>query len=117
MIGSDLNHGRGVTGMQHRDERLPADVAIRVFHGDRSYRATVANVSTGGARLSGVGGLPAEAQVTLLYLHLCVRARVAWSEEDDTGVRFLAPLDPAELQVLQDAAAFSLSRMERGEED
>jgi hypothetical protein len=88
-------------------------VAIRVFYGDKSYRANVSNVSTGGARLTGVGHLPAEAQLTLLYLHLCVRARVAWSDDTDTGVRFLAPLDPEDLQILQDAAAFSLSRAGR----
>lgn len=76
----------------------------------------MANVSTGGARLTGVGRLPPEAQLTLLYLHLCVRARVAWSDDTDTGVRFLAPLTPGDLQVLQDAAAFSLSRAARDPE-
>ena len=103
----------GGSRMQERDERLPADVAIRIFHGDQSLRAQVANVSIGGARLSGVGRLPDGAQVTLLYLHLCLRARVMWSDGQDVGVRFQEPLDPAELDVLRDVATFALSRVTR----
>ena len=107
----------GGNRMQERDERLPADVAIRIFHGDQSLRAQVANVSLGGARLNGVGELPEGAPVTLLYLHLCLRARVAWSDGQDVGVQFQEPLDPGEIVVLKDVAIFALSRVTRSPGD
>ena len=87
--------------MHEREERFSTDMAIRVFHGEDGHRAHSVNVSIGGACLIGVGGLPEDAEVTIRYLHLCIRAEVAWSSAEETGVRFTIPLTPSQLQELR----------------
>ena len=77
-------------------------MAVRVFHNNEGHRADAVNVTTGGACLSGVGGLPVDAEVTISYLHLCIRAKVAWSSHCTTGVRFNKPLAPEQLQALRE---------------
>ena len=87
--------------MRDREKRLATDMAIRVFHGDHAHRADAVNISAGGACLIGVGGLPRAAKVTILYLHLCIRAEVAWSTTQKTGVRFTAPLTSRQIKTLR----------------
>ena len=87
--------------MRDREKRLPTNAAIRVFHEAQAYRADAVNISANGASLIGVGRLPRAAQVTILYLHLCIRAEVAWSTTQTTGVRFSAPLTSAEIKALR----------------
>jgi hypothetical protein len=81
--------------IQDREARLPSDVAVRVFIGDEQYRAFSLNVSANGACLTGTGRLQVGEQVIIRYLHLSIRARVAWSSDLATGVQFLEPLEPA----------------------
>ena len=87
--------------MREREDRLSTDTAVRVFRGAHGYRADAVNVSTSGACLIGVGRLPAGAMVTISYLHLNIRAEVAWSSAEVTGVRFNAPLDLSQVQSLR----------------
>lgn len=87
--------------MRDREKRLPTDTAIRVFHEAQAYRAGAVNISANGAALIGVGGLPRAAKVTILYLHLCIRAEVVWSRAHKTGVRFEAPLTSSEIKALR----------------
>ena len=87
--------------MRDREKRLPTDAAIRVFHEAQAYRADAVNISANGASLIGVGRLPRAAKVTICYLHLCIRAEVAWSTAEQTGVRFAAPLTSSQLKALR----------------
>jgi hypothetical protein len=91
--------------MLEREKRLPTDRAVRVFYKDEGHRADAVNVSAGGACLSGVGGLPVDATVTISYLHLYIRAEVALSGHCLTGVRFIKPLGPEQLEALKESIA------------
>ncbi len=94
--------------MHDRELRHSVDTAIRVFLDDATFRAEGVNVSAGGACLQGMSRLPAGTQVTIRYLHLCLRARVAWSSDALTGVRFLQRLPTADLRTLQTAIGDNL---------
>ncbi len=87
--------------MQDRDQRFPSDVAVRVFVGERQFRAFSINVSANGACLTGLGKIEAGADVVVRYLHLSLHGRVAWSSELATGVQFRKPLAPIDLDKLR----------------
>lgn len=91
--------------MFSREKRSFSDMAVRVFHNDEGHRADAVNVSAGGACLSGVGGLPVDAKVTISYLHIYIRSEVTWSSHCFTGVRFIKPLAPEQLQALKESIA------------
>ena len=91
--------------MQNREHRFPSNMAVRIYLDNEAYRAHVANVSAGGARLIGAEQLPVGAQLTIQCRHLCIRARVAWSRDVETGVEFLMPLGPEDRRTLMSAAS------------
>ena len=89
--------------MRQREYRSPTDAAIRVWHQDQCQRATALNISSGGACLGGMAPLPVNAWVTVQYLHLNIRAHVAWSEPEVVGVNFQTRLTDDQVKALQSA--------------
>ncbi len=89
--------------MRQREKRSPTEAAIRLWHNNQCHRAIALNISTGGARLDGVAPLPVNAWVTVQYLHLNIRAQVAWTEPGVIGVRFATPLTIEQARALQGA--------------
>ena len=87
-----------------QEPTLRPNAAVRVFHRDVGYSVQVLEVNDTSARLRQVGRLPADAWVTIRYLHLSIRARVDWSDDTSAGLQFRAPLAPADLQVMREAA-------------
>jgi hypothetical protein len=61
------------------------------------------NISNSGARLAFLDRLSPGTLLTLSYLHMRFSARVVWSNEELTGVRFLTPLSAADLDALRRA--------------
>lgn len=109
--------GQGTpTRRLRRDEeqRLRPDVAVRVFHRDRGYRAQLLDVGSAGARLGQGLRLPPDARVTLRYLHLSIRARVERSDDVLTTLQFRAPLTPDEVHLLRGAAGGRLESADAG---
>jgi hypothetical protein len=86
--------------MNDREKRFPSDVAVRVFLGNRQYRAFSINVSASGACLTGLEGLEPGAEISIRFLHLCIHAHVAWSSDLATGVKFREVLSQKDLHRL-----------------
>lgn len=90
--------------MRDREPRLASDTRIDVLVGAAVRRSSLVNLSSGGALLGDVRGLPADLLVTICHQDLRVRARVIWCRNGSAGVRFLTPLSREELQGLRDGA-------------
>ncbi|SDE81230.1 PilZ domain-containing protein [Limimaricola pyoseonensis] len=90
--------------MRYREQRYPSDRELRVEHGGQTVRASLVNISATGARLARLGRLPSDAAVTLCHLNLRLPARVVWSNERQTGVRFVMPLGASEVNAFRGAA-------------
>ncbi|MGR3465245.1 PilZ domain-containing protein [Limimaricola sp.] len=86
--------------MRFRDHRFPTDKEVRVAHGKEVQRARLANISATGARLRQLSPLTPGGLVILCQLDLKIPAKVVWSNERQTGVTFLKPLKPADLQTM-----------------
>ena len=86
--------------MQPRSARRPADNEVRVIHADEVFRVLLVNISTTGARLNHIGNLPQDALVTLRHLYMRIPAYVAWSNDEETAVRFATPLTTREVDAL-----------------
>ena len=89
--------------MRYRDTRLPSGTELRIEHDDQVSRVELVNISSTGARLKQLGNLPEGALVTLCHLHLRFPARVMWSTEAQTGVRFARPLSTSDVNALRGA--------------
>lgn len=89
--------------MRYRNQRLPSATDLRVEYGDELCRAQLVNISTSGARLTQLGNLPPDLLVWLCYLNARYPARVVWSSDWQTGVRFVVPLSNAEVSALRGA--------------
>lgn len=87
--------------MRYRPQRFPADIEVRVERNDEVQRAQLINVSSTGAKLTGLPPLPPETRVTICHLHLRFPAQVLWSKERLTGVRFVTPLSSGDLNLLR----------------
>ena len=89
--------------MRYRDQRSPAEAELSVIVGDDLQRCQLVNISPSGARLAYLDRLPCDTLVTLSYLHMRIPARVAWSNHELTGVRFLMPLSTTDMNALRRA--------------
>ena len=89
--------------MRYRDTRLPSGTELKLEYGQQVLRAELADISTTGARLRQLGALPPGVLVTLCQLHLRFPARVVWSADGLTGVRFTQPLSTTDLNALRGA--------------
>lgn len=87
--------------MRYREARFPADTPLRVLVGDETLGANLVNVSTTGARLGQMQGVPRHARLTLAYLHHRYPAQVVWTEGGKAGIRFLVPLSKSDLTILR----------------
>ena len=87
--------------MRYRDTRLPSGTELRIEHDDQVSRVELVNISSTGARLKQLGNLPEGALVTLCHLHLRFPARVMWSDEAQTGVRFARALSTSDMTALR----------------
>ena len=89
--------------MRYRDTRLPSGQDLKVEYGRQVLRVELVNVSTTGARLKQLGHLPQGTLVTLCHLHWRFPARVVWSEDALTGVRFVQLLSATDMTALRGA--------------
>ncbi len=89
--------------MGFRHQRFPADTVLRVAYEHKAMEAELVNISTTGARFEGPDYLPPGALVHLCYLHTRIPARVVWSNDAQTGVRFVMPLSSNDLNALRGA--------------
>ncbi len=87
--------------MRYRDMRIPCDTEVTALLGEEGRRVRFVNISGTGARIEGLGRAPRDALVTLVHLNNRISARVAWSNENQTGLRFLVPLSPANINMLR----------------
>lgn len=94
--------------MGEREPRHPANKAVRVFQGNKACRAHLVDVNASGACLGGMGQPARNTQVTVCYMTLCIRARVAWTKGGLTGVQFAARLPAENLQALRGALSWSM---------
>jgi hypothetical protein len=90
--------------MRYREMRHPCDTNLTVFLGDEPRSARLVNISVTGGKLEGLGRAPRDALVTLAYMNARIRARVVWSNDRQTGLRFVLALSNAELQGLRGVA-------------
>ena len=91
--------------MRYRDLRLPSDAPVEVEDGTRVHRTELIDVSVSGARLARLDGMTRDRPLTLRYLGVRILARVIWSNERQTGVRFVAPLTASEMTALRREAS------------
>jgi hypothetical protein len=87
--------------MRHREMRYPCDNDVVVALGDEPRRARLVNLSITGAKLEELGRVPRDALVSLSYMNARITARVVWSNDRHTGLRFMRPLSNAELHGLR----------------
>lgn len=89
--------------MRYREQRYPADTALRIEFGERVERAHLVNVSATGARLSQLAPLPSGTVLNLCYLSIRLSASVIWSNQRQTGIRFTRPISMGDVNVLRGA--------------
>ena len=89
--------------MRYRDLRLPSDRDLKVVYASQVFHVPLLNISTSGALLGKLQSLPRDALLTLCHLHISIQARVAWSSNTQTGVRFPIPLTTADMNVFRGA--------------
>ena len=100
--------------MRFREQRFPSVTELRVMYGDEVRRVQLVNISATGARLEQVWHLPEDALVTLCHLHVRIPARVVWSNERQTGIRFVMPLTTTDMNALRGAIGRSPGSWESG---
>ena len=84
-----------------RAERVSFDMAIRCRWGDARCSVVLRNLTTGGARIEGLGGvLLGDALVLMLPSLKPKRARVVWIDGDAAGLEFEHPLHPDVFETL-----------------
>lgn len=74
-------------------QRHPVVLAASAEVIDGSSSLVIANLSSQGARLKGPNPPTAEREVLITTGTFAVFAIVAWSEQDECGLRFVPPLD------------------------
>jgi hypothetical protein len=87
--------------MRHREMRYPCDKDVTVALGDEPRRARLVNLSITGAKLEDLGRVPRDSLVSLSHMNARIAARVVWSNDRQTGLRFVRPLSHDELQGLR----------------
>lgn len=87
--------------MRYREMRLPCDTEVTATLGGEMRRVRFANISSTGARIEGLGRVPREVLVTLSHLGTRVTARVVWSNDRQTGLRFTSALSNVDLNALR----------------
>lgn len=95
--------------MRYRVQRYPTDKDVWLEHGDRTERVQLADISASGARLRHLDQLSDGALVTIRHLHLRVPARVVWSDDEKTAVRFVVPLSTTDRDALRGAKGGSMA--------
>ena len=93
--------------MRCRDVRLPSDRDLRVVYDGQTFLVPLLNISPSGARLGKLGTLPHDAILALCHLHISIQARVAWSSDTETGVRFTIPLCTGDMNVFRGTVALT----------
>ncbi len=106
--GRSMADAKGNAIMRKRELRHEADAAVRVWRGDKAYRATAVNLSAGGVTLAGMEPLPLNSWITVSLLQRNIRARVAWVLGDEMGVSFLSRLSAAQLKAVRQALGHDL---------
>ena len=91
--------------MRYREMRIPCDTEIAVTLGEEARRARFVNISPSGARIEGLGAVPAGALVTLHHLGRGWPARVAWCRDGQVGLRFPVSLGDEEIGFLRGTSA------------
>ena len=89
--------------MRYRDPRFPADIGVSIFCGSEGHFATLINISTTGARIELPARLPQDTLVTFQRFTERMTARVVWSNDHQTGVRFEMLLSQAQVNALRGA--------------
>ncbi len=87
--------------VHYRPLRLPTDSCVSLESGSHISRAELIDVSSTGARLSGLAPLPADAQVTLHKLDRRFPAEVVRSDEHHVALRFARPLSDTDVNLLR----------------
>jgi hypothetical protein len=87
--------------MRHREMRFPSDTELVLMSAGVTHRIRFLNVSTTGAKIEGADRPTRDSLVELAYLGARFRARVVWSDDLQTGIRFTPPLSQAELAGLR----------------
>ena len=87
--------------MHYRPLRLPTDSCVSLEYHGKVSRAELINVSSTGARLSGIGRLPADAPVTLHKLDRRFPAIVVRSDEQYVALRFASSLSDTDVNLLK----------------
>lgn len=82
-----------------RPERVPVDIPVVITTILSSADATIANLTEGGALLSGVS-VTKGSQVQIEYEEQTVYGIVAWAEPDRCGVRFAYSLQDGPLYTM-----------------
>ncbi|MEP0315533.1 PilZ domain-containing protein [Hyphomonas sp.] len=86
--------------MRYRQHRYVSDRMVRVSFGAETETVRLSNISTTGARVSGLRPLEPGQRVNLCQRHFQVPAKVVWSNSQQTGLVFLEALSPAGLQEI-----------------
>ena len=86
--------------MRYREHRYASDRLVRIARDGGVEQAQLANVSATGARLRGPATLAPGQRISLCQRDLEIPAEVVWSNGQQTGIVFLEPLSPAELQAV-----------------
>ena len=87
--------------MSYRPLRHPTDSYVSVEYLGAVSRAELINVSSTGARLSGLDPLPADAQVIVRRLDWHFPAIVVRSDEQYVALRFAHPLSDTDINLLR----------------
>ena len=87
--------------MRHRELRSPSDTDLILMSGGVTHRVRFLNISTTGAKIEGADRLVRDSLVEFGYLGARFRARVVWSDDLQSGLRFTPPLSQAELAGLR----------------
>lgn len=94
--------------MREREQRFPTNTAVEITHSGNVYQAVACDISLNGACIFGMPRLSPNSQVTLYCLGWATQARIAWSKDLFTGLKFAVPLDPVDLQTLLAVSAAGL---------
>ena len=86
--------------MRYREHRYASDRLVRIARGGEVEHAQLANISATGARLRGPAALKPGQRLSLCQRDFEIPAEVVWSNGQQTGIVFLEPLSPAELQAV-----------------
>lgn len=89
--------------MRYRNQRLPSDNDVRLEHDGSVERVQLVDISSSGAKALHLEALPRDALVTVCHLNLRIPARVVWSDDEQTAMRFVRPLSTTDRDVLRGA--------------